>query len=37
MNWNMNICLILLEVPAVTLEEKSNLFIVLWKFKSLSY
>ena len=37
MNWKMNICLLLVEVPAVTREAKSSLFIVLWKLKSLSY
>ena len=37
MNWKMNICLLLVEVSAVTLEAKSSHFIVLWKLKSLSY
>ena len=37
MNWNINICLPLLEVSVVTLEAKSSLFIVHWKLKSLSY
>ena len=37
MKWKMNICLPLLEVSVVTLEAKSSLFIVHWKFKLLSY